>query len=226
MPRQNRVSVGDTVYHVINRSNGRVKIFNTDADYRHFEGLLEEGRELTGMRILSYCIMPNHWHLVLYPKNDTDMGEFMRWVTTTHVRQRRVATESVGEGHLYQGTYKSFPVETDKHLVDLIRYVEQNPLRAKLVKNVQDWKWSSLWRREIGTIQQRKILSKLPTVLPSNYLSSVSEIYNTDKLEKVRYSVNKGMPYGSEKWVSRMIKKYRMENTTRMPGRPKRNIIQ
>lgn len=88
-----------------NRSNGRVTIFQDDNEYKHFESLLLEGAELTGMRILSYCIMPNHWHLVLHPKQDGDMSEFMRWVTTTHVRQRRVMTKSVGDGHLYQGTY-------------------------------------------------------------------------------------------------------------------------
>ncbi len=115
MPRIARVSVGDTIYHVINRSNGRVRIFDSDDDYKHFESLLQEGRELIDMRILAYCIMPNHWHLVLYPKKDTDMGEFMRWITTTHVRQRRVQTKSVGHGHLYQGTYKSFPVQTDRY---------------------------------------------------------------------------------------------------------------
>ncbi len=225
MPRQNRVAVGDTVYHVINRSNGRVKIFNTDSDYKHFENLLEEGKEFIGMRILGYCIMPNHFHLVLYPKKDTDMGKFMRWLTTTHVRQRRVATQSVGHGHLYQGTYKSFPVETSKYLTDLIRYVEQNPLRAKLVRHAQDWKWSSLWRREKGTVRDKKLLSELPIELPSNYLRSVNEIYSNELLKKVRYSVNKGMPYGGDSWVGGMIKKYGMESATRMPGRP-RKIIQ
>ncbi|MFT5036686.1 MAG: putative transposase [Candidatus Azotimanducaceae bacterium] len=61
MPRTARLSVGDVVYHVINRSNGRVPIFNSDADYQHFELLLEEGKELVGMRVLSYCVMPNHF---------------------------------------------------------------------------------------------------------------------------------------------------------------------
>jgi putative transposase len=81
----NRVAVGGVVYHVINRSNGRVPIFHNDEDYRHFESLLLEGVELIGMRILAYCIVPNHWHLALHPKKDRDMSEFMRWVTTTHV---------------------------------------------------------------------------------------------------------------------------------------------
>ncbi|OGZ13426.1 MAG: hypothetical protein A2942_01100 [Candidatus Lloydbacteria bacterium RIFCSPLOWO2_01_FULL_50_20] len=74
MPRQARVAVGDVVYHVINRANGRVRIFHSDKDYQHFESLLEEAKELTGMRILAYVIMPNHWHLVLYPSQDTDLS--------------------------------------------------------------------------------------------------------------------------------------------------------
>lgn len=217
-----RVAAGDNVYHVINRSNGKVAIFENDAEYSHFESLLKEGKELIGMRILAYCIMPNHWHLVLYPRKDTDMGEFMRWVTTTHVRQRRVMTDTVGHGHLYQGTYKSFPVETDKHLVDLIRYVEQNPLRAKLVTHAQDWRWSSLWRREQGSIKEKKLLSELPTELPSNYLKSVNILLKNEKLDKMRYSVNKGKPFGSELWIDTMIETFGLKNTTRGPGRPRK----
>ena len=169
MPRVNRVLVGGIPYHCLNRSNGRVTIFHDDAEYHHFESILQEGVDLIGMRILAYCIMPNHFHLVLYPINNGDMGEFMRWVTTTHVRQRRTRTETIGHGHLYQGTYKSFPVETDNYLQQLIQYVEQNPLRAKLVTRAEHWKWSSLWRREKGTSEQCKLLADLPTTLPVSY---------------------------------------------------------
>ncbi len=222
MPRQPRVSVGDTVYHVINRANGRQEIFATDEDYQHFIALVREGRELTGMRILSYCIMPNHWHLVLYPKHNTDLPEFMHWVTTTHVRQRRVKTKSIGYGSLYQGAYKSFPVETDRYLTWLIRYVEQNPLRANLVQRAENWQWSSLWARERGTMKDKQLLTQLPTVLPSDYLDSVNEILRKDDLEKIRYSVNKGMPYGSLTWTQEMIAKFNLVSTTRGSGRPSR----
>ena len=218
----NRVAVGGEIYHVINRANNRATIFKSEKDYQHFEGLLEEGVELIGMRILSYCVMPNHWHLVLYPKKDTDMGEFMRWVTTTHVRQKRSQTETIGHGHLYQGTYKSFPVESDKHLIDLIRYVEQNPLRAKLTARAQDWKWSSLWRREQGTVKQQRLLTKLPTLLPSNYLESVNQILDKEKLGVIRNSVNKGAPFGSSKWTDYMVDTYNMGSTLRGSGRPKK----
>ena len=221
MARQARVAVGDTIYHVINRSNGRVQIFHTPQEYAHFESLLLEGVELIGMRLLAYVIMPNHWHLVLFPQKDTDMSEFMRWVTTTHVRQRRAKTKTIGSGHLYQGTYKSFPVEDDKHLLDLIRYVEQNPLRAKLVERAQEWQWSSLFRRRRGSREDRKLLSALPTDLPANYLQSVNQLLTTEPIQKIRHSILKGAPLGSDAWVAHMVDEYTMESTVRGPGRPK-----
>jgi putative transposase len=220
MPRVARVAVGGEVYHCINRANGRVTIFNTDDEYRHFESLLQEGVELIGMRILAYCIMPNHFHLVLCPRNDTDLGEFMRWVTTTHVRQRRAQTETIGHGHLYQGTYKSFPVETETYLQQLMMYVEQNPLRAKLVRRAENWKWSSLYRREQGV--NTKLLAELPITLPKDYLTIVNTLPHSDALETVRQSVNRGTPLGSTRWVDEMVQKFKLESTVRKPGRPKK----
>lgn len=217
----NRVAIGGIPYHVINRSNGRVQIFNSDKEYKHFESLLLEGVELVGMRILSYCIMPNHWHLVLYPIHDRDLSEFMRWVTTTHVRQRRTATKSVGEGHLYQGTYKSFPIELDQHLNTVIRYVEQNPLRAKLVHKAEDWQWSSLYRRQRNNREDQKLLAELPTELPGNYFQSVNELLKEDYINEVRHSITKGTSFGSDDWTGEVVEKYNLGSTLRGPGRPK-----
>jgi len=222
MPRIARVSVGNMLYHVINRSNARAQIFHNDDDYKHFEKLLLDGKDMIDMRIIAYCIMPNHWHLVLYPKRDGDMGEYMRWVTTTHVRQRRVKTESVGDGHLYQGTYKSFPVETNAYAQQLIQYVEQNPLRAKLVKKSEDWRWSSLWRREKGSQKEKQLLSELPIELPKDYLKLVNTLSENEILNTIRISVNKGAPLGSESWRTNMIQKFGLESTLRGPGRPKK----
>jgi putative transposase len=224
MPRMSRVAVGGGIYHCINRSNGRVAIFNTDDEYRHFEELLLEGVELIGMRILAYCIMPNHWHLVLQPLNDGDMGEFMRWVTTTHVRQRRAQTDTIGHGHLYQGTYKSFIVETESYLQRLMVYVEQNPLRAKLVHHAEDWQWSSLWRRQQGTSTHQKLLSELPVTLPSDYLVVVNTLSSDHQLDLVRRSVNKGTPYGSESWIDDIVSRYNLSATVRSPGRPQTQV--
>ena len=218
----NRVAIGNTIYHVINRANGRATIFTTAGDYAHFESLLEEAKELLDMRILAYCIMPNHWHLVLYPRNDGDMSAFMHLLTTTHVRQYRVESESIGGGHLYQGTYKSFPVEKSEYLSTLIRYVEQNPLRAKLVTRAEDWTYSSLYRRTKGTPKQKKFLAKLPIDLPHQYLKEVNTIYDEDTLEEIRKSVQRGTPYGRERWVEKFVDAHKMESTVRVPGRPRK----
>lgn len=222
MPRQARVSVGDTIYHVINRANGRQRIFHTKEEYQYFEDLLEKAVGLADMRLLAYCIMPNHWHLVLFPRTDTMMSEFMGWLTLTHTRQYRVRTGTIGYGHLYQDRYKSFPIENDKHLIDLIRYVEQNPLRAKLVKRSQDWRWGSLYQRVHKSPQQKKLLAPLPTILPVNYLQSVNQILPGDALDAIRYSVNKGKPYGNNRWVSKIISRFDLGHTIRGPGRPRK----
>ena len=221
MPRQARIVAAKTIYHVINRANGRVPIFNKKEDYQHFESLLQEAKDLTDMRILTYCIMPNHWHLVLYPSIDTNLAEFMSWLTSTHVRQYRTKTKTIGHGHLYQDRYKSFPVETNEYANTLIRYVEQNPLRAKLTKRAEDWQWSSLWRREKGNDKQKQLLSELPIELPVNYLESVNQILGDETLTNLRHSVNKGKPYGTLKWIDVLANKFDIKHTLRGPGRPR-----
>ena len=155
MPRINRVDVGGEIYHVLNRANARVQIFDNNQDYQQFEEILEQAVEKFGVRLLAYCIMPNHWHLVLYPKNDGDMQQFMSWLTNTHTRRWHVVKETVGQGHLYQGRYKSFIIEKDQHLLTVLRYVERNAKRAKLVKRAEQWQWSSVCAEKRGQLNKR-----------------------------------------------------------------------
>jgi len=129
------------------------------------------------MRILAYCIMPNHWHFVLYPKKRSDLPTFMRWLTLTHTQRWLVHRKMVGYGHLYQGRYKSFPVQKDEHFSTLCRYVERNALRAKLVARAEDWRWSSAWIRKHGTDEQSKLLSPWPVPMTDDYTKGLNEIY-------------------------------------------------
>jgi putative transposase len=223
MARLLRADVGEMVYHIINRANARAHIFNTDKEYKQFEQILTEGQERYAMRILAYCIMPNHWHLVVYPKKDGDMSSFMGWITNTHTRRWHTAHKSIGSGHLYQGRYKSFPVETDTYLLQLIRYVERNPLRARLVKKAENWKWSSLWRREYGSQEQKKLLSKLPIDIPNDYHTFINEPQTASELEDIRHSVIKSKSYGDIEWVEKISTKLGLEQTLHTPGRPKKN---
>jgi putative transposase len=221
MPRQPRIDIGGEIYHIINRSNARVKIFDNDKDFQLFEKLLQDAQEITDMRILAYCIMPNHFHLVLYPHNDGDLQEFMKWLTNAHTRKYHVQHKTIGSGHLYQGRYKSFLDQTDSYLLQLLKYVEQNALRAKLVTKAEDWKYSSLWRRKQGTVQQKKLLSKWPIDTPQNYLMWVNE-QDDDMIEEIRGCISKGKPFGDIDWTLSTIDKYELFSTTRGSGRPRK----
>lgn len=222
MPRSLRTNVGDIVYHVINRANARLPIFQTPDDYRLFEHVLAEAKERVAMRILAYCVMPNHWHLILYPKNDGDLSRFTGWLTMTHTQRWHAAHDSIGTGHLYQGRYKSFPVQTDEYFLWVCRYVERNPLRAKLIKQAENWQWSSAWRREYGSDEQKLLLDPWPTDKPQKYLEWLNETEDDQVFERVRTSVNRGQPLGSETWKEEMIKTFSLQSTITPRGRPKK----
>ena len=220
MGRVPRVDIGDEVYHVINRANARLQIFFKEEDYQLFEAILKDGVEKYDMRLLAYCVMPNHFHLVLHPKKDGDLQKFMQWLTLTHTQRWHVQNKTIGTGSLYQGRYKSFIIEKDEHLLTVIRYVERNPLRAKLVKNIKNWKYSSLYQRLCNPYA--RILAEFPISIPKDYLSFVQIPLTASELEAARYSVNKGRPYGGEVWVDSMVATYKLEVTTRRLGRPKK----
>jgi len=221
MARQPRIDLGGYVYHIINRASGRVPIFKTKEDFKLFEEVLEEAKEKTGMRILAYCIMPNHFHLALYPEQDDEIQKFMGWFTKTHTQRWHVAHNTTGHGHLYQGRYKSFIVNTDKYYLTLMKYIEQNPLRSKLVNHAEDWQWGSLYRRMRGTPQQKKLLSAWVVHEPKDYIRDVNILLKKDDLEEVRGSVMKGGPLGGREWRDALIEKMNLGYTTRGVGRPK-----
>ncbi len=147
MPRRLRESTGGIVYHVLNRAVGRKTLFRKDGDYLAFEKVLEQTVERTSSRLLSYCVMPNHWHLLWWPREDGELSEVMRWLSVTHTQRWHAHHHTAGTGPIYQGRFKSFPIQSDEHFLTVARYVERNALRANLVTRAQDWRWSSLWRR-------------------------------------------------------------------------------
>lgn len=221
MPRPPRSAQGGMVYHIINRANARMKIFDKDKDYQAFENTLAEAKERYPIRILAYCLMPNHWHLVLYPPSDEAIPSFMRWLTLTHTQRWHVAHKRIGQGHLYQGRYKSFPVQTDEHFLQLARDVERNAKRAALVKNAEDWQWSSLYRREFGSNKDKKLLNAWPVNSGSDYLDWVNEPQPKDEVKVIRYAIQRGRPFGNEAWTDKTAKVLGLESTLRARGRPK-----
>jgi REP-associated tyrosine transposase len=223
MGRPLRAATGGLVYHVLNRANARLPIFDKAADFEAFERVLHEAHDRVAMRILSYCLMPNHWHFVLWPKKDGDLSDFVGWLTLTHTQRWHAHRESAGTGHLYQGRFKSFPVQADEHFLTVCRYVERNARRANLAERAERWRWSSLWRRTNGDAEAIALLSDWPVRCPRNWISWVNEPQTEREVEAIRRCINRSSPYGAERWVERTAKRLGLEITLRPRGRPKKN---
>jgi putative transposase len=222
MPRTARVAPGGIIFHVLNRANARAVIFERDPDYAAFEGVLAETAEQVPVRILTYRLMPNHWHLVLWPRRDGELGRFMQRLTTTHVRRWRLHRQSVGDGHLYQGAYKSFPVQDDAHLLTVCRYVERNPLRARLVRRAEAWRWSGLWPREHRQMTPGVPLTAWPVTPPRDWLTRVNRPETAEELDALRVSAQRGRPFGDETWQQRIAASLGLLSAFRPRGRPRK----
>jgi putative transposase len=138
MPRTARGSVGGYRYHALNRGNGRARVFHEADDYHDFVRLLGQACARVPMRLLGFCLMSNHFHLVLWPPGDKDLSTRMQWSLTAHVHGYRQRYR--GSGHVWQARFKAFPIEEDHHLLTVLGYVERNPLRANLVARAEDWR--------------------------------------------------------------------------------------
>jgi len=224
MPRRGRSIVGGCVYHVLNRANARATLFADQGDYAAFEKVLVQAHQREPIRILSYIIMPNHWHLVLWPRRDEGprLSEFMRWLTVTHTQRWHAYHGTSGTGHIYQGRFKSFPVENDGHTLRVCRYVERNPLRAGLVEAAEDWQWGSLWRRLRGGDDEKLLLSRWPIEIPHDWSQRVNRPETCAELDALRKCVQRGRPLGDRLWCQRMVKRLGLEHTIRPRGRPRK----
>ena len=222
MGRPLRAAVGGVIYHVLNRANGGLQLFAKAGDYGAFERVFEEAHERIPMRTLAYCLMPNHWHLVLWPRRDGDLSRFLAWVTLTHTQRWHAHRKTTGQGHVYQGRFKAFPVQGDEYFLAVCRYVERNPLRAGLVVRAEEWRWSSLWWRKAGTAAKRRWLAEWPIARPSRWVDWVNEPQTGAEIEALRQCVTRGQPFGSEAWVRRTALRLGLEVTLRPRGRPRR----
>ena len=221
MPRRPRLAAGDLAYHVLNRRVGRLPLFEKPADYAMFENTLAEAQASSRIRIAAYCLMPNHWHLLLWPRHDGELSEVLRWITVTHTQRWHAHHKTAGTGPVYQGRFKSFPVQTDEHFLTVARYVERNALRAKLVDRAQDWRWSSVWRRAQGDAKVASWLSDWPVERPRDWVARVNRPQTTSELEALRLSVQRGRPFGEDAWVRRLVRRFGLESTLTPRGRPK-----
>jgi putative transposase len=219
MPRTARASVGNVVYHVINRGNARNDVFHKPDDYVSFLNLIRKASERLPMRLVGFCVMTNHFHLVLHPYKDGDLSRWMQWLMTSHVRRYHRHYKS--SGHVWQGRFKAFPIQQDDHLFTVVRYVERNPVRAKIIRLAQNYSWSSL-SKKIPMDNSPQVNSKL-IVRNAEWIKRVNQPLTEAEVEAVRNSVNRGTPYGSDHWKKLTAKRLGLESTMRSRGRPRKS---
>ena len=220
MPRTARASVGGICYHVLNRGNGRAEVFHKEGDFAAFLDLMVAANERLPLRMLGYVLMPNHFHLVLWPRGDGDLSRWMQWLLTSHVR--RYHRHYHGSGHVWQGRFKAFPIEQDEHLLAVLRYVERNPLQANQVRRAEQWAWSSLaWRSRRGQ-RRPDMLCDWPVTCPRKWVELVNRAQSTAEEAALRKCVARGAPFGDERWIERIAKRLGLESSLRPRGRPRK----
>jgi putative transposase len=221
MPRPPRADEAGGLYHALNRGNARAEIFRKDADYEAFERILAEGLERCDVQLFAFQLMPNHWHLVLRPGQRGEMSRFLKWVTATHTMRYHAHYHTSGAGHVYQGRFKSFPIQSDEHFLTVCRYVERNAVRANLVKRAEDWRFGSLWRWRRKGEPDPALLSPWPLPRPPRWVERVNQPLTPGELEAVRKSIQRGRPFGDSDWVASSAKRLGLTSTLRPRGRPR-----
>jgi len=225
MGRPRRIDAGGYAYHVLNRGNGRMTVFEDEADYAAFERVLAEAVErYPRVGLVAYCVMPNHWHLVLHPQADGQLSRFVGWLTLTHTQRWHAHRHTTGGGHVYQGRFKSFLIQTERYLATACRYVERNAVRAGLVTRAEDWRWGSLHRWSRGDAESRSLLAPWPTPggrRPNRWVERVNQPLTEAELEALRRCTARGRPYGSPAWQAQTIDQFGLESTLRPRGRPR-----
>ncbi|MBT8482789.1 MAG: transposase [Myxococcales bacterium] len=203
-------------YHVLNRGNGKAPLFLDRVDYRAFVELLAGMKARYEIGLLAFCLMPNHFHLVLRAGATGAVSAAMQWVQTSYVSRFRVKYES--SGHIFQGRFKSFPIQSDEHLVSVMRYVERNPVRAKLVERATSWPWSSArWRSGAD-----HWLDESPVDLGSDWAAYVNAPQTSAEIASLRSSVTRGVPFGSRQWQHDTANILGLASTLQPRGRPKK----
>jgi putative transposase len=222
MARAPRIIKAGIAYHLLNRANGKLRIFRKDKDFQAFEDILAEAIDRFNVRITAYCIMGNHWHMLAWPEYDDQLSDFMKWLTVTHTQRWHGAHGTTGMGHVYQGRYKSFPVCDDGHYLTVLRYIESNPIRAGLVDRSQQWPWSSLAIRngKKGDI----LISDGPVELPSRWNQLVNLGVNDSQRDSIDNCIKRSCPFGENNWVERTANLLNLNSTKRPRGRPPKGV--
>lgn len=200
MARIARVVVPGIPHHITQRGNRRLETFFTEADYREYLYLMSEWCSRSGVQVWSYCLMPNHVHLIATPESADGLR---RGIGEAHRRYTRYINFQKGwKGHLWQGRFASFPMD-EKYLIATARYIELNPVRAKIVKNAEDYKWSSCRAHIQGEDDLLVKVKPLLEIMP-DWQEFLFAGLSEDDHKVIRQHERTGRPLGGENFIDRL----------------------
>ena len=226
MPRPLRPIDDGLIYHVINRGNNRQNVFRKQADFAAFLAALGELKERKPFHLYGYCLLNNHFHLLLRPIG-ASISRIMQSLLVSHTQRYHRHYNS--GGHVWQGRFKSPVIQSDEHLLAVLRYIEANPLRAQIVKRADDYPWSSYRSHGLGQADELidslinyEELSPQPAMRRRKWAEKVHQPMEEAKLDAIRRSSATGLPYGDPNWVTRLAKRLDLDLTIRPRGRPRK----
>jgi putative transposase len=197
MPRRRLAGCGGFVFHVMNRSAKQLALFDTPFEYTMFLKVLAEADRACPIRLLEYCVMPNYWHLLVWPERDDQLSRYMRWITGVHGQRWRQARGQSGQGAVYQGRYRWVGVQDGQHFDIARQYIRQNPVRAGLVDRAEAWPWSS---SSCASVQGRPSLARCPRSLDAADDPAGEEPLDVAAVDRMRSSLRTGHAFGDSKW--------------------------
>jgi len=224
MGRMKRVSHPGLVVHVVNRGNNRQKIFHEEDDYRRYLSVVQHYKKKFGFHLFAFCLMTNHVHLLIRV-GEKSVSKIMQSITLAHTKHYHFKYS--GCGHVWQGRFKSPVVSDDDHLLTVMAYIEQNPVRAKMVPRVDDYRWSSFKMnasfREFPLVDRREnpvwpTLGRDDRERITAYRKLVEGRIGRDRLEEIVKSTRGQGHFMSERYRKRLAA---LIPEKRRPGRPR-----
>lgn len=198
MPRRLRRGLQGAAFHVMNRSVRKTILFEKDGDFDAFIAVVLESLRLFKIEIISFELMPNHWHFVVMCDRIEEISRWMHWVAGTHANRWNGAHGCRGSGAVYQGRFKAVPIQRGASLIRVCRYVERNALRKGLVSVAEKWEWSSLY--SICNNCDLIPLAEWPIPKPKNWLEIVNSEETPQELDDVRLCIRRNQPIGDPDW--------------------------
>ncbi len=218
MARLARVVASGLPHHVTQRGNRRQKVFFGDDDYRAYRALIAEQCAAARVEVWGYCLMPNHVHLILAPRDEDGLRAAL---ATAHKRYtQRINARHDWRGYLWQGRFASFVMD-EAHALACARYVELNPVRARLVGRPRDWPWSSARAHLAGADDELVKVAPLLEMVP-DWRAFLAEAPAKADLEQLRAHSRTGRPLGPERFVAGLERKLGRVLGKRKPGRTPR----